>query len=109
MNVWMTGAMGVAVALIAATYIAHVRIGGSGMHRAAPAVIALAVLTVAVNELALYSAVINFRPGDGETVAVNELVVIPAWGVEAGTRAASAFFWCVMLPASVYLSSRRTR
>ena len=83
----MTGAMGVAVALIAATYIAHVRIGGSGMHRAAPAVIALAVLTV----------------------AVNELVVIPAWGVEAGTRAASAFFWCVMLPASVYLSSRRTR
>jgi len=86
-NVWMTGAIGVAVALIAAAYIAHVRRGGSGMHRAAPAVIALAVLTV----------------------AVNELVVIPTWGVEAGTRAASAFFWCVIFPAAAYLNSRRTR
>jgi hypothetical protein len=57
------------------------------MHKAAPAVIALAVLAV----------------------AVNELVVIPTWGVEVGTRAASAFFWCVILPASVYLSSRRIR
>lgn len=87
MSIWLTGAIGVAVALIAAAYITQVRVGGSGMHRAAPAVIALAVLTV----------------------AVNELVVIPAWGVEAGTRAASVFFWCVILPAAAYLSSRRTR
>ena len=86
MSIWLTGAIGVAVALIAAAYITHERIIGSGMHEAAPAVIALAVLTV----------------------AVNELVVIPAWGVEAGTRAASAFFWCVILPTA-YLSSRRTR
>ncbi len=87
MNIWLTGAIGVAVALIAAAYIAHVRIGGSGMHRAAPAVITLAVLTV----------------------AVNELVVIPTWDIDVGTRAASAFFWCVILPAAAYLSLRRTR
>ena len=87
MSVWITGAIGVAVALIGAAYVAHVRRGGSGMHRAAPAVIALAMLTV----------------------AVNELVVIPTWGVEAGTRAASAFFWCVILPAAAYLSSKRPR
>jgi len=86
-NIWITGAIGVAIALIAAAYIAHVRVGGSGMQRAAPAVIALAVLTV----------------------AFNELVVIPTWGVDVGTRAASAFFWCVILPAAAYLSSRRTR
>jgi len=42
-------------------------------------------------------------------VAVNELAVIPTWGVEAGTRAASAFFWCVILPAAAYLSSKRLR
>lgn len=87
MSVWITGAIGVAVALIGAAYVVHVRRGGSGMHRAAPAVIALAMLTV----------------------AVNELVVIPTWGVEAGTRAASAFFWCVILPAAAYLSSKRLR
>ena len=83
----MTGAIVVAVALIAAAYIAYVRGGGSGLHRAAPAVIALAVLTV----------------------VFNELVVIPTWGVEAGTTVASAFFWCVILPAAAYLNSRRTR
>ena len=87
MSVWITGAIGVAVALIGAAYIVHVRRGGSGMHRVAPAVITLAMLTV----------------------AVNELVVIPTWGVEAGTRAASAFFWCVILPAAAYLSTRRPR
>lgn len=87
MSVWITGAIGVAVALIGAAYVAHVRRGGSGMHRAAPVVIALAVLAV----------------------AVNELVVIPTWGVEAGTKAASMFFMCVIFPAAVYLSSRRPR
>ena len=87
MNIWINGAIGVAVALLAAIYIVHVRRGGSGMHKATPAVIALAVLTV----------------------AVNELVVIPTWGIETGTRAASAFFWCVILPAAAYLSSRRTK
>jgi asparagine N-glycosylation enzyme membrane subunit Stt3 len=86
-NIWLTGAIGVAVVLLAAAYIVRVRIDGSRMHRAAPAVIALAVLAV----------------------AVNELVVIPTWGVDVGTRAASAFFWCVILPAAAYLSSRRTR
>jgi asparagine N-glycosylation enzyme membrane subunit Stt3 len=86
-NIWMTGAIGVAVVLLAAAYIVRVRIDGSRMHRAAPAVIALAVLAV----------------------AVNELVVIPTWGVEAGTRAASVFFWCVIFPAASYMSSRRTR
>ena len=87
MSFWIIGAIGIAVVLIGIAYIEHVRGGESGMHRAAPVVIALAVLMV----------------------AVNELVVIPTWGVEASTRAASAFFWCVMLPASVYLSSRRMR
>lgn len=87
MSVWITGAIGIAVALIGAAYFAHVRRGGSGMHRAAPAIITLAILTV----------------------SVNELVVIPTWGVEAGTRAASAFFWCVILPAAAYLSSKRLR
>ena len=86
MNIWITGAIGVAVVLIAATYITHSRLDGSVMHRVAPAVIALVVLTV----------------------TVNELVVIPTWGVDVGTRAASAFFWCVILPAA-YLISRRTR
>lgn len=85
MSAWIMGAIGVAVALMGAAYVAHVRRGGSGMHRAAPAVIALAVLAV----------------------AVNELVVIPARGVEAGTRAASAFFWCVILPVAAYLSSKK--
>ncbi|MFH0849307.1 MAG: hypothetical protein V1924_00025 [Candidatus Bathyarchaeota archaeon] len=87
MSVWIIGAVGVTVALIGAAYIAHVKGGGAGMHRAAPAVIALAVLAV----------------------AVNELVVIPTWGVDAGTRAASAFFMCVILPVAAYLSSRRMR
>jgi hypothetical protein len=73
--------------LIGAAYITHVRRGGSGMHRAAPAVIALAVLAV----------------------AVNELVVIPTWGVEAGTTAASAFFMCVILPIAAYLNGKRTK
>ena len=87
MSIWLTGAIGVAVALIVAAYVKHVRIGGSGMHRATPAVIAIAVLTI----------------------AINELVVIPTWGVDVGTRAASAFIWCVILPAAAYLSSSRTR
>jgi hypothetical protein len=83
--VWISGAIGVAVALIGAAYVAHVRRGGQGMHRAAPAVAAVAVLAV----------------------AVNELVVIPMWGVEAGTRAISAFFMCVILPVAAYLNSKR--
>lgn len=87
MSVWITGAIGAAVALIGAAYIAHVRRGGSGMHRAAPAIIALAVLAV----------------------AVNELVVIPTWGVDAGTRGASAFFMCVILPMAAYLNGKRTK
>lgn len=86
MSVWVTGAVGIAVAAIGVAYIAHVRSGGAGMHRAAPAVIAVAVLAV----------------------AVNELVVIPMWGVDAGTRAASAFFMCVILPAAVYLNGKKT-
>jgi uncharacterized membrane-anchored protein len=84
---WVIGAVGVAVAAIGVAYIAHVKGGGVGMHRAVPAVIALAVLAV----------------------AVNELVVIPTWGVEVGTRAASAVFMCVILPLTAYLSSRRMR
>lgn len=87
MSVWITGAIGVTVALIGAAYFAHVRRGGSGMHRAAPAVLAVAVLVV----------------------AFNELVVIPTWGVEAGTKAASMFFMCVIFPVTVYLSSKRPR
>ncbi len=86
MSVWVTGAIGIAVAAIGVAYIAHMRSGGAGMHRAAPAVIAVAVLAV----------------------AVNELVVIPTWGVDAGTRAASAFFMCVILPAAVYLNGKKT-
>ena len=87
MSVWVIGAIGIAVAAIGAAYIAHVKGGGAGMHRAAPAVIALAVLAV----------------------AVNELVVIPTWGVEAGTRVASAFFMCVILPMAAYLNGKRTK
>jgi len=86
-SVWVTGAIGVAVAAIGAAYIANVKSGGAGMHRAALAVIALAVLAV----------------------AVNELVVIPTWGVEAGTRAASAFFMCVILPMAAYLNGKRSK
>ena len=87
MSLWLTGAISVAVAAIGAAYIAHVKSGGAGMHRAALAVIALAVLAV----------------------AVNELVVIPTWGVEAGTRAASAFFMCVILPMAAYLNGKRSK
>lgn len=87
MSVWVIGAIGIAVAAIGAAYIAHVRRGESGMHKAALAVIALAVLAV----------------------AVNELVVIPTWGVEAGTRVASAFFMCVILPMAAYLNGKRTK
>jgi hypothetical protein len=83
----MMGAVGIAVAALGAAYIAHVRRGGAGMHRAAPVVIAVALLTV----------------------AVNELVVIPTWGVEAGTRAATAFFMCVILPAATYLNGKRPK
>ena len=86
MNFWVVGAIGIAVAAIGAAYIAHVKSGGAGMHRAAPAVIALAVLAV----------------------AINELVVIPTWGVDAGTRGASAFFMCIILPMAVYLNGKRT-
>jgi len=86
-SLWLTGAISVAVAAIGAAYIAHVKSGGAGMHRAALAVIALAVLAV----------------------AVNELVVIPTWGVEAGTRAASAFFMCVILPMAAYLNGKRSK
>ena len=86
MNFWVIGAIGIAVAAIGVAYIAHVRSGGAGMHRAAPLVIAVAVLAV----------------------AVNELVVIPTWGVDAGTRVASAFFMCVILPAAVYLNGKKT-
>jgi len=85
-NFWVIGAIGIAVAAIGVAYIAHVRSGGAGMHRAAPLVIAVAVLAV----------------------AVNELVVIPTWGVDAGTRVASAFFMCVILPAAVYLNGKKT-
>ncbi|MFH2109720.1 MAG: hypothetical protein ABIJ47_00515 [Candidatus Bathyarchaeota archaeon] len=85
MSVWIIGAIGVAVALMGAAYVAHVRRGGLGMHRAAPVVIALAVLAV----------------------AVNEFVVIPTWGVEAGTTVSSAFFMCVILPIAAYLSSKK--
>ena len=87
MNFWVIGAIGIALAAIGVAYIAHVRSGGAGMHRVAPAVIAVAVLAV----------------------AVNELVVIPTWGVDAGTRAASAFFMCVILPAAVYLNGKKTK
>lgn len=87
MSEWMIGAVGIAVAALGAIYIAHVKGGGAGMHRAAPVVIAVALLTV----------------------AVNELVVIPTWGVEAGTRAATAFFMCVILPAAAYLNGKRPK
>jgi hypothetical protein len=87
LNFWAIGAVGIAVAAIGAAYIANVKLGGVGMHRAAPAVVALAVLAV----------------------AVNELVVIPTWGVEAGTRASSAFFMCVILPMAAYLNGKRTK
>jgi len=84
---WAIGAVGAAVASIGVVYMVHVKGGGAGMHRAAPAVIALAVLAV----------------------AVNELVVIPTWGVEAGTRATSAFLMCVVIPVAGYLSGKRQR
>jgi hypothetical protein len=86
-SVWVMGAVGIAVAAIGAAYFAHVKEGGAGMHRAAPAVITLAILAV----------------------AVNELVVIPTWGVEAGTRVASAFFMCVILPMAAYLNGKRAK
>jgi len=82
---WVMGAVGVAVVAIGVAYIVRVKSGGAGVHRAAPVVVALAVLAV----------------------AVNELVVIPTWGVEAGTRVASAFFMCVVIPVAGYLSSKR--
>lgn len=87
MNIWATAAVGATVALLAVAYIVHVRGGGTGMHKRAPAVIALAVLAVAVNELA----------------------VIPTYGVEAGTNALMAFFVCIILPATVYLNKTRTK
>ena len=87
MNVWITFAIGVLVALIGVAYNAYVRKDGSGMHKAAPLVIALAVLGV----------------------AVNELVVIPKWGVEAGTSVSSVFFWCLILPMAAYLSTKRAK
>ena len=87
MNIWTTGAIAAAVALIAVAYIVHVRGGGTRMHKKAPLVIALAVLAVAVNELA----------------------VIPTYGVEAGTNALMAFFVCIILPATVYLNKTRTK
>ena len=87
MSVWVIGAVGSAVAAIGAAYFAHVKGGGAGMHRAAPVVVAVAVLAV----------------------AVNELVMIPTWGVDAGTRLASAFFMCVILPMAAYLSGKKAK
>jgi len=87
MSVWVIGAVGIAVAAIGAAYFAHVKGGGAGMHRAAPVVVAVAVLAV----------------------AVNELVMIPTWGVDAGTRLASAFFICVILPMAAYIGGKKAK
>ena len=87
MNVWISLAIGVLVALFGVVYYSKVRRGGSGMHRAAPVIIALAVLGI----------------------AINELVVIPQWGVEVGTSVSSVYFWCMILPLAAYLSTHKTR
>ena len=87
MSLWITGAIGVAVALIGVTYLKYVRNGVSEMHKASVLVISLAILSV----------------------AVNELVVIPVWGIETGTSVSSALFLCVILPLTAYLSTKRPR
>jgi hypothetical protein len=86
-SLWITGAIGVVVALIGLTYLKYVRDGVSEMHRARALVIALAILSI----------------------AANELLVIPIWGVEAGTSVSSALFLCVILPLTAYLSTKRPR
>jgi hypothetical protein len=84
---WIIAAIGVMVALLGVVYVENVRNGGLGMHKYAPAAIALALLGV----------------------AFNELVLIPRFGSDAGTSVTSAFFMCVILPLTVFLSDKRRK
>ena len=85
MSLWITGAIGIAVACIGITYIKFVKDKRPDMNRARVVVIALAILGI----------------------AFNELMVVPVWGVEAGNSVSSAFFMCVILPLAAYLGTKR--
>ena len=84
MSLWIIGAIGVTLALIGIAYLERIRKGGSGLHRYAPAVIAIAIIGV----------------------VFNELVLIPRFGYDAGTSINATFFFCIILPLTVYLSNK---
>lgn len=87
MNLWINGAIGVTLALISIVYLEHIRKGCTSMHRYAPEIIALAIFGV----------------------MFNELVLIPRFGSDTASSITSTFFFCVILPLTVYMSSKRPK